>query len=92
MPDESKTKNNKRLKDSALSYNITGLELIKEECIDKKGSVTGIYKYSSVYEDREIPLQRAGRIQVEATSFTVSEPIEKYQIEPLIYKLANVRI
>ena len=34
-------------------------------------------------------MQRAGKIQVESTSFTVSEPTEKYYIEPLIYKLAN---
>ena len=38
---------------------------------------------NSVYADNEIPLQRAGKIQVESTSFT------EYYIEPLIYKLAN---
>ena len=81
--------NKKRLKESALGYEIEGLELIKDECIDNKGSVTGVYQYTSVYEDSEIPLQRAGKIQVESTSFTVSEPTEKYYIEPLIYKLAN---
>ena len=89
MPSESKTRNIKRLKESALGYKIEGLELVKEECIDNKGSVTGIYKYYSAYADSEIPLQRAGKIQVESTSFTVSEPTEKYFIEPLIYKLAN---
>lgn len=89
MPNESKTRNIKRLKESALGYKIEGLELVKEECIDNKGSVTGIYKYYSAYADSEIPLQRAGKIQVESTSFTVSEPAEKYFIEPLIYKLAN---
>ena len=89
MQRESKTRNIKRLKESALGYKIEGLELVKEECIDNKGSVTGIYKYYSAYADSEIPLQRAGKIQVESTSFTVSEPTEKYFIEPLIYKLAN---
>lgn len=89
LPEESNTRNKKRLKESALGYKIEGLELIKDECIDTKGSITGIYKYQSVYEDSEIPLQRAGKIQVESTSFTVSEPTEKYYIEPLIYKLAN---
>lgn len=89
LPEESNTRNRKRLKKSALGYKIEGLELIKEECIDHKGSVTGMYKYSSAYVDSEIPLQRAGKIQVEATSFTVSEPKESYFIEPLIYKLAN---
>lgn len=89
LSEESNTRNKKRLKESALGYKIEGLELIKEECIDNKGSVTGMYKYTSVYADSEIPLQRAGKIQVESTSFTVSEPTEKYYIEPLIYKLAS---
>lgn len=89
LPEESNTRNKKRLKESALGYKIDGLELIKEECIDNKGSVTGMYKYTSVYADSEIPLQRAGKIQVESTSFTVSEPTEKYYIEPLVYKLAT---
>lgn len=89
LPEESNTRNKKRLKESALGCEIEGLELIKDECIDNKGSVTGVYQYTSVYEDSEIPLQRAGKIQVESTSFTVSEPTEKYYIEPLIYKLAN---
>lgn len=89
LPEESNTRNKKRLKESALGYRLEGLELIKEECIDNKGSVTGMYKYTSVYADSEIPLQRAGKIQVESTSFTVSEPTEKYYIEPLIYKLAS---
>ena len=89
LSEESNTRNKKRLKESALGYKIEGLELIKEECIDNKGSVTGMYKYTSVYADSEIPLQRAGKIQVESTSFTVSEPTEKYYIEPLVYKLAS---
>lgn len=89
LSEESNTRNKKRLKESALGYKIDGLELIKEECIDNKGSITGVYKYQSVYEDSEIPLQRAGKIQVESTSFTVSEPTEKYYIEPLVYKLAS---
>ena len=89
LSEESNTRNKKRLKESALGYKIDGLELIKGECIDNKGSVTGIYKYTSVYADSKIPLQRAGKIQVESTSFTVSEPTEKYYIEPLLYKLAS---
>ncbi len=89
LADESKTRNIKRLKESAFGYKIDGLELAKEECIDNKGSVTGIYKYASAYADSDIPLQRAGKIQVESTSFTVSEPTQKYFVEPLIYKLAN---
>ena len=86
---QSNTKNKNRLKESALGYKISGLELSKDECIDNKGSVTGIYRYNSIYDINKDPLHRAGIIQVEATSFTVSEPYQKYTIEPLIYKLSN---
>ena len=89
IPEQSNTKNKNRLKQSALGYKIEGLELLKDDCIDNKGSVTGIYKYDSIYNMNEKELHRAGIIQVEATSFTVSEPYQKYTIEPLVYKLAN---
>ena len=89
LNEQSNTKNKNRLKQSALGYKIEGLELSKDECIDNRGSVTGIYRYNSIYDINKDPLHRAGIIQVEATSFTVSEPHKKYSIEPLIYKLAN---
>lgn len=88
IEEDSKTQNVKRLKNSALKYNISGLELCKEKTIDKKGSITSFYKYDSVFKINN-PLQRAGFIQIEATSFTVSEPYETYIIEPIIYKFAN---
>lgn len=86
---ESKTSNKNRLKQSALGYNLEGLELIREETMDNKGSVTGTYRYDSAFIIDKIPLHRAGKIQVESTSFTVSEPTEKYVIAPLLYKLAT---
>ncbi len=72
-----------------MGYKIKGLQLSKEDCIDNKGSVIGIYKYNSIYDMNQEQLHRAGIIQVKATSFTVSEPYQKYCIEPLIYKLSN---
>lgn len=89
LEEESNTRNKNRLKQSALGYDLDGLELVKEETIDNKGSVTGIYKYDSAFAIDERPLHRAGKIQVESTSFTVSEPTEKYIIAPLLYKLAT---
>ena len=89
LKEESNTRNKNRLKQSALGYDLEGLELSKDETIDNKGSVTGIYKYKSVFYTEEMPLHRAGKIQVESTSFTVSEPTEKYTIAPLMYKLAT---
>ncbi len=87
--EQSNTKNKNRLKKSALEYKISGLELSKDECIDNKGSITGIYRYNSIFDANKDPLHRAGIVQVEATSFTVSEPYQKYTIEPIIYKLSN---
>lgn len=89
LPEENNTKNKKRLENSAFSYEITGLELNKEESQKNKKTVTAIYKYKSVFEFGENPLQRAEKIQIESTSFTVSEPVEEVVIEPIIYKMAS---
>lgn len=84
---ETNNSNKTRLKKSALSYKIPGLDLIKEETIDKKGSITSFYKYNSLFNLNE--LFKIEKIQIEATSFTVAEPTTTYLIEPLIYKYAN---
>ena len=83
---ESNNSNRMRLKNSAIGYKIQGLELDKEETIDKKGSITSFYKYGSLFSMNE--LFKSEKIQIESTSFTVSEPISTYTIEPLIYKYA----
>ena len=87
---ESNNSNKTRLKKSATGYNVDGLVLINEETIDKKGSVTAFYKYDSLFSLNE--LFKSERIQIESTSFTVSEPISTYTIEPLIYKYATSEI
>ena len=84
---ESNNSNKTRLKKSARWYAIDGLELVSEETIDKKGSITAFYKYDSLFSLNE--LFKSERIQIEATSFTVSEPVSVYTIEPLIYKYAT---
>lgn len=86
---QSNTRNRNRLKESALGYKIDGLELDKNESIINKGSVIGIYKYDSLFNYNDNSLHKKGIIQVESTSFTVSEPYKEYNIEPLIYKLSN---
>ena len=85
---ESNNSNKTRLKKSALGYKINGLELISNETIDKKGSITAFYKYNSLFSLNE--LFKSERIQIESTSFTVSEPVSTYTIEPLIYKYATI--
>lgn len=83
---ESNNSNKTRLKKSALGYKVNGLSLVQDETIDKKGSITSFYKYDSLFSLNE--LFKSERIQIESTSFTVSEPVSTYIIEPLIYKYA----
>ena len=84
---ESNNSNKTRLKKSALGYDIDGLLLVGDETIDKKGSITSFYKYDSLFSLND--LFKSERIQIEATSFTVSEPVSIYIIEPLVYKYAT---
>lgn len=89
IKEESNNRNKTRLKKSALGYKIEGLELDKDKTKDVKQSVTAFYKYNSFFKEEKNPLNKAGEIQIEATSFTVSEPTEIYTIEPIIYKYAT---
>lgn len=86
--DESKNSNIKRLKNSAKSYSVDGLELVPTETIDvMSGSITTFYKYNSLFGSKE--LFKSERVQIEATSFTISEPVATYTIEPLVYTYAT---
>ena len=89
VKDASNNSNRTRLKKSALGYKIPGLILEKEKTKDVKQSITSFYKYDSLFSTKLNPLHRAGEIQIEATSFTISEPYEIYTIEPILYKYAN---
>ena len=91
IKEASNNSNKTRLKKSALGYKIPGLELDKDKTKDVKQSVTAYYKYKSFFENVKNQLHKAGEIQVEATSFTISEPTEIYVIEPILYKYANER-
>lgn len=76
----------KRLKNAALQFS----SLPKGRSINKKGSIVCEYLYSSLYElDESDALQRFGNVQVEATSFTISEPTTCIEIAPYLYELCN---
>lgn len=85
----SNTQKKKAFERTAFDYNIQGLSLNKEKSIKYGKSETAFYDYETVFDIDTAPLQRAGEIQIESTSFTVSEPIEDTVIEPIIYKYAN---
>ncbi|MEG1008752.1 MAG: nucleotidyl transferase AbiEii/AbiGii toxin family protein [Clostridia bacterium] len=86
---DSNNSNKTRLEKSAFDYNIPGVTLNKERSNKSKDSVIASYDYETIYYDIVNSLQRSGEIQIEATSFTVSEPTKKYMIEPLIYTFSN---
>jgi predicted nucleotidyltransferase component of viral defense system len=57
---------------------------------NKRGSITCEYLYESMYAlDLNDALQRFGRVKIEATNFTISEPTEKIFIAPHLFELAS---
>ena len=85
----SNTQKKKSFERTAFDYNVQGLTLNKEKSIKYGKSEIAFYDYETVFDIDTEPLQRAGEIQIESTSFTVSEPIENTIIEPIIYKYAS---
>ncbi|MCI8273152.1 MAG: nucleotidyl transferase AbiEii/AbiGii toxin family protein [Clostridia bacterium] len=85
----SNTQKKKAFERTAFDYNVEGLILNKEKSIKYGKSETAFYDYEIVFDIDTAPLQRAGEIQIESTSFTVSEPSEDTVIEPIIYKYAS---
>ena len=83
------TQKKKFFERTAFDYNIQGLTLNKEKSIKYGKSEIAFYDYETAFDIDTAPLQRAGEIQIESTSFTVSEPIEDTVIEPIIYKYAS---
>ena len=89
IKEESNNSNRMRLKRSALNYEIPELLLQQDKTLDVKQSVTAFYKYNTSFLNANNPLHKAGEIQVEATSFTISEPVETYEIESIMFKYAT---
>ena len=77
----------KRLENASLKFNCLPKGETDENC---RGSITCLYEYDSLYQlDENDALQRFGRVKVEATSFTVSEPTQGIEIAPHLYELCN---
>jgi len=92
VQDCSKSQGKKRLDTAANGYASLPRTSDKTRESNTKGSITSVYEYQSVTQiDKEDELQRFGYVKVEATSFTVSEPVEPLMIVPLLYVGANFR-
>lgn len=62
----------------------------KEKLLDKKSSMEVSYKYDPIFvPNTNDTLQRFGNVKIEATSFTVSKPVELMEIAPHLYELAT---
>lgn len=86
--DCSRTQGDKRLDRAAKKY--TCLQRNIEESRSNRSEVISYYHYDPVVEyDTNDILQRFGKIKIEATSFTISEPYESMQVAPIIFENAT---
>lgn len=84
----SRTQSDKRLEQATKKYN--ALTRNVEEGVTHRSEVIAVYSYEPVsLYDAEDSLQRFGKVKIEATSFTISEPVNDLEISTMIYDLAN---
>lgn len=86
--DCSRTQNDKRLEKATKKY----ASLIRnvESGRTNRSEVISVYNYEPVTSyDINDSLQRFGKLKIEATSFTISEPVEALSVSPMIYDLAT---
>lgn len=90
VQDCSKSQGKKRLESAANGYASLPRTSDKTRESNTKGGITSVYEYQPVTQiDTDDALQRFGYVKVEATSFTVSEPVEPMLMAPLLYSKAN---
>ena len=84
----SRTQSAKTLKEASKRYQT--LPLIEDKGVTNRSEIIAYYDYSPVTEvDMNDSLERFGKVMVEATSFTISEPIEEIMVSSLIYDNAT---
>ena len=84
----SRSQNNKRLENATKKYSV--LPRNREEGRTNRSEIIAVYEYKpvTVYDEKDA-LQRFGRLKIEATSFTISEPVESMAIAPMLYNYAT---
>lgn len=61
-----------------------------EEGRTNRSEVIAIYEYNPItIVDSNDSLQRFGKLKIEATSFTISEPVESMEVEALLYSYSS---
>lgn len=88
--DCSTSQGKKRLESAANGYDSLVRTSDKARESNRRGSITSVYEYDPITSvDAEDALQRFGFVKVEATSFTISEPVEPLEVSPLLYSEAT---
>jgi predicted nucleotidyltransferase component of viral defense system len=85
---QSRTQNDKRLAQATKKY--ASLERDVSAGKTNRSEVIAVYTYNPVisYDSNDL-LQRFGRVKVEATSFTISEPVDTLEVSTMLYALAS---
>ncbi|MBR3196587.1 MAG: nucleotidyl transferase AbiEii/AbiGii toxin family protein [Clostridia bacterium] len=84
----TRTQNDKRLEQATKKYN--SLERDVSNGRTNRSEIISVYSYHPValYDENDV-LQRFGKLKVEATSFTISEPVKDLEVTPMIYDFAT---
>ena len=84
----SRTQSDKRLEQATKKY--VGLKRDPQAGRTNRSEIISVYEYTPIAAyDAEDALQRFGKLKIEATSFTISEPVESMEIAPMLYDLAT---
>ena len=84
----TRTQNDKRLASATKKY----VSLVRDpnQGVTNRSEVMQVYRYESVTSfDVDDALQRFERVKIEATSFTISEPVEELEMAALVYEAAD---
>lgn len=84
----SRTQNDKRLECAAKKY--VSIPRDTSQGRTNRSEVIAVYTYDpvTVFDENDV-LQRFGKLKVEATSFTISEPVDTLEVSAMLYDLAT---
>ncbi len=84
----SRTQSDKRLEQATKKY--SALSRDAQTGRTNCSEIIAVYEYAPIASyDAEDALQRFGKLKIEATSFTISEPVDSMEIAPMLYDLAT---
>ena len=82
------SQNKRRLEKATKQYSV--LTRAKGEGRTNRSEIISVYNYEPVTAyDVDDSLQRFGKLKIEATSFTISEPVSAMEVSAMIYNLAT---